>query len=59
MTKKVINKVMDTMFVVMVIAKVSAVAYLLGLCGGFENGQITGKDFLIRAAITVIFICIG
>lgn len=59
MTKKVVSKVMDTMFVVMFIAKVAAVAYLLGLCGGFENGSITGKDFLIRAVITIVFICIG
>lgn len=59
MTKKVVSKVMDSVFVITIVAKVAAAAYLLGLCGGFENGTITGKQFLIRAIVTVIFIVIG
>ncbi len=59
MTKKAMSKVMDSLFVVMVVAKLAAVTYLLGLCGGFENGAITGKQFLIRAAVTIVFIFIG
>lgn len=56
MTKKAVSKVMDSLFIIMVVAKVAAAAYLLGLCGGYENGTITGLQFLIRGAVTILFI---
>lgn len=59
MTKKVVSKTMDSLFVIMVVAKVVAVAYLLGLCGGYENGSITGSQFAIRAALTMLFVIFG
>lgn len=59
MNKKMVGSKMGTLEVLLVMAKLVAFAYLIGLCGGYENGTITGSQLAVRGAATVIFIIFG
>lgn len=58
-TKRMVTRIMDVVLVLMVVAKVIAVFYLLGLCGAYEQDALSGIEFLTKAIITLLFVIFG
>lgn len=45
--------------VVVTLAKGFTFIYLIGLCGGLENGTLTIKQFIVKAIISLAFMILG
>lgn len=57
-TKRMVINTMDIMTLT-IVAKGVALLYILGLCGGYENGALTGGQFATSVVITMLFIILG